>query len=74
MWDKLPIPGPEESILRLDHLFPIGIDPACYELTEHRLSAAALAILDEWLKWLMTGSLDGCKELAEIREVLLDSI
>src|SRR5207245_1659934 len=30
VWDKLPITGATESILRLDHVFALGADPAGY--------------------------------------------
>lgn len=73
VWDKLPIPGPEESILRLDHIFPIGADPANYEVTRHRLSAEALRIVDEWVRWRLTGSIEGCDNLVSIRELLLEA-
>ncbi len=48
VWDKLPLGGETVSILRLDHLFPIGADPATYALQPVRLSDEALALLDEW--------------------------
>jgi hypothetical protein len=71
IWDRLPIPGPEESILRLDHVFPIGADPAGYQLLPYRLSPAALLVIDDWIDWLITGKLR-LGELADIRELLAD--
>src|SRR5690606_28738201 len=39
MWDLLPISdGKTESILRLDHIMPIGADPANWTATEYVLS------------------------------------
>jgi hypothetical protein len=72
VWDKLPLPGAEESILRLDHVFPVGEDPAGYELKEYRLGEDALALLDEWILWLFTGSLPEQSILADIRRGLAE--
>ena len=59
VWDLLPIGGSDDgSILRLDHLFPIGADPSNWKLTRFELRGEALSILDEWLAWHLTGSLD----------------
>src|SRR5205807_1023610 len=58
LWDRLPLSGPAESILRLDHLQPVGRHANAYELTRFRLGDEALVLLDEWLAWLMTGQLD----------------
>lgn len=59
MWDVLPFPGGEESILRLDHLQPIGSHQNSYKLSGFRLTEAAMEILDEHLSWLLYG---GVKE------------
>ena len=37
-WDQLPISGVEESILRLDHLQPIGNHHNAYQLSEYKLN------------------------------------
>jgi hypothetical protein len=67
VWDRLPEGGLSEgSILRLDHVFPIGDDPANWTLLGYRLREDARAILDEWLSWHISGVLvpDGVLELA----------
>ena len=67
VWDRLPEGGLREgSILRLDHVFPIGDDPANWTLLGYRLRDDAKAILDEWLSWHITGVLvpDGVLECA----------
>jgi hypothetical protein len=70
--DQLPIGGSTvESILRLDHLFPIGGDSATFRVLQHRLSADALYILDSWIQWLITDRLDPESVLALIREELM---
>jgi hypothetical protein len=56
MWDLLPIGGETtESILRLDHIQPVGRHHDTIEFTNYRLSEEGLVILDEWLKWLISG-------------------
>jgi hypothetical protein len=58
VWDVLPIGGSESgSVLRLDHIFPLGADPANWRLTDFRLRDEALSILDEWIAWHLTGSM-----------------
>jgi hypothetical protein len=58
LYDKLPDGGrTEESILRLDHLQPFPLFDQAYQWTPHCLSEEALMILDEWLQWLIEGSL-----------------
>ena len=70
VWDRLPLGGGTESILRLDHVFPIGAEPAAYRLEDLRLSDEALGLLDEWLAWLLTGGLPGDSTLRMIRTEL----
>jgi len=60
VWDQLPIGGSDDgSIMRLDQVFPVGADPSNWELTPHRLSAEAMAFIDEWFSWHVTGGLPG---------------
>jgi hypothetical protein len=68
IWEELPIRGAEQSILWLAHLFAVGADPSNFEVEKWRLSDAALALLDEWLAWLFTGSLDPACVLGQIRQ------
>jgi hypothetical protein len=71
IWDKLPLGGDtEESILRLNHTFPIGNDPAAYEITPWVLSEEALEVIDEWFNWLITGKLNNNGILYMIRDGL----
>lgn len=55
VWDKLPFRGATESILRLDHLQPIGAHHNSYEIIEHMLSDGAMQIMDELLTCLIWG-------------------
>jgi hypothetical protein len=58
MWDILPIGSVEQqSILRLDHLMPVGADPANWQMTSYVLGDEARGFLDEWVAWLITGNL-----------------
>ncbi len=57
LWDRLPFAGEKEVVLRLDQMQPIGRDPLGFEWTDHALSPAALAVLDAWLAWNLTGAL-----------------
>ena len=70
VWDKLPITGSTEAILRLDHVFPIGIDPAGYQLLPFKLSPEALAVIDDWCLWLLSNELDSESVLGMIRAEL----
>lgn len=53
LWDKLPASGAEESILRLDHLQPIGTHHDAYQLSEYKLSEDALKAVDDLFSWLV---------------------
>ena len=56
LWDQLPVTGgPDESILRLDHLQPIGTHHNSYEVTEHKLSDYAVQVVDELVNLLIWG-------------------
>lgn len=70
LWDSLPLPGAKESILRLDHLQPLGAHGDNFELTPFQLSADALAVVDEWYSWLLTGRMAAEGILCTIREDL----
>jgi hypothetical protein len=69
VWDLLPIGGsPDGSVLMLKQLQPIGRHYNAYELTPFRLSADALAVMDDWVAWLLTGNLKPDGVLAMFRE------
>ncbi len=77
MWDKLPIGGSTESVLRLDHMQPVGRSRDSIQFTSYRLSSKALLLLEEWTDWLIKGKLAYGKDshdlrLGNIREVLLE--
>lgn len=71
MWDKLPLSGRDESILRLDHLQPVGRHGSAYELTDFQLDEEALGVMDEYLSWFLMGGLPPDGIVNDIRAVLL---
>lgn len=59
MWDSLPGQSKvKDSVLRFDHIQPVGSDPKGLTLTKFKLSDEALEILEEWMQWLRLGRLD----------------
>jgi hypothetical protein len=72
MWDILPLRGEGgESILRLDHIQPIGKHYETYELTPYCLAEEAMLILNEWLHWLLEDDLPADSILFYYREQLI---
>jgi hypothetical protein len=71
LWDNLPFSSRKESILRLDHVQPIGKHGRTYELSDFELHPEALLLVDEHLRWLMRGKLADDSILRDIRKVLL---
>lgn len=70
MWDTLPISSGKNSILRLDHIQPIGNHAESYDLTGYELSADALQLVEEQLNWLRTGELPKDSVILDARESL----
>lgn len=69
VWDCLPIPtGPTESILRLDHIQPIGTNYNSYKLSSYKLSEEALDIIDEQINWLLYSGVPEDSLIAMYRE------
>jgi len=59
VWDCLPFPGAsKESILRLDHVQPIGAHYDSYKLSDFKLSDGALEVVDELLGWVIHGGVE----------------
>lgn len=69
-WDKLPIPGATESILRLDHLMPIGNHYKSYKHTGFKLSQEALEAIDDMLMWNLKGGVPQDSVLLLYRELI----
>ncbi|MDP8314873.1 MAG: hypothetical protein RAP70_07350 [Candidatus Celaenobacter antarcticus] len=67
-WDKLPISGPKESILRLDHIQPVGTQSNSYELAKYKLSENAMELMDDLLKWLIWGGVPADSLILDYRK------
>lgn len=62
------------SILRLDHVQPLGAHQNAYEPTGYALSQDALVMVRDQLDWLMSGSDAPPKgELSELRAFLAEA-
>lgn len=73
MWEKLPINDPpRESILKLDHIQPLGRHYKSYEVTDYVLCDDALDVLNDWLIWLTRNEMPKDSYLLEIRKSLLE--
>lgn len=72
-WDKLPLSGAEESLLRLEHIQPVGAHYMSLEVTPWRLSEDALILIDEWLQWFVYDSLTEETGLKPIVDLLAES-
>lgn len=72
-WDKLPLPGgPNESILRLDHLQPFGMHHDSHQVTEFKLSDQAMALLDDMLQWQLWGGLPSESPILDYQELIAE--
>lgn len=74
LWDKLPLEGSaNESILRLDHVQPIGCHHSAYRVCDHKLSEEALEIVDTMLDWVMKGNLPDGHDILEFRKMMQEA-
>ena len=71
LWDKLPLSGRDESILRLDHLQPVGRHGSSCEPADFQLHEDALGIVDEYLSWFLMGGLPADGIVDDARKVFL---
>lgn len=70
-WHVLPMaPLDQSSVLRLDHIMPIGADPTNWTIEPWVLSDEALGLLDDALRWLTTGVLTDASALGYARIAL----
>lgn len=68
-WDILPIAGSTvESIMRLDHIQPVGRHYKSIEITKYCLNEDAQLVMDEWFIWLAKGYLYEKSFLAEYKK------
>ena len=72
MWDDLPVGGAEKgSIIRFDHLQPVGRSKKSVEFTKYCLSDKALTFIMDWIGWLISGYMDEKSEFCETRTFLM---
>jgi hypothetical protein len=69
-WDMLPLPGANESIMRLDHIQPVGSHHNTFHVTDYRLNQDAMLLLDEWLDWYIFECLEEQSMLADVIKTL----
>jgi hypothetical protein len=69
-WDKLPNGGADESILRLDHLQPIGAHHDAYKVSDYMLSESAMDMVDDLLRWLVWGGVPEGSPILEYRSII----
>lgn len=72
IWDNLPFGGGEESLLRLDHMQPIGDHHQTIELAGFSLTDEAIVYLEEWLHWFLHKNMNQDSMLMQIRQELLN--
>ena len=70
VWDCLPIKGPEESLLRLDHMQPIGSHYNSYKLTNYKLKKKGMNVMDDMLSWLIWGGYSEEGDLGAFKELI----
>lgn len=59
MWERLPIPnGTDESIIRFDQIHPLRCNTDSFVYAGYHLTETALGVLDDWVLWYRTGTLD----------------
>ncbi len=54
----MPLEGPEESVLFLNHMQAIGKHHDSIEMLPYRLSEDALVVLEEWINWYFSSELE----------------
>jgi hypothetical protein len=71
LWEKLPIGGREESIIRFDHIQPVGRSTKTIEFTPYCLSEKAMEFVRQWVDWLFTGTMREESDLCRTRDLLM---
>ncbi|MBU0990942.1 MAG: hypothetical protein KJ737_00495 [Proteobacteria bacterium] len=73
LWDYLPLGGTDKgSIIRFDHLQPVGRSPKSVEFTKYCLSEKAMTFIMEWISWLISGYLDEKSEFCKTRSFFME--
>jgi hypothetical protein len=75
LWDKLPeSDDTPESIVRLDHLQPVGTHYTSFKITAWKLSADALNVVDDLLSILMRGGVPKDSVVNIFRELIKEYV
>ena len=74
MVERLPLPGPTESVLRFDHSLSIGRHYNWYVWTDYRLTEGALEVVDQWFDWFRYGTLTDESTLGAARKILMELV
>jgi hypothetical protein len=75
LWDKLPeSDDTPESILRLDHLQPVGTHYLSFKVTGWKLGTDALNVIDDLLSILMRGGVDQDSPVNIYRELIKEFV
>jgi len=72
MYDRLPITGSDESIMRFDQVQVIGPARTAIDILPHKLSNEAITLVDEWLNWYVRRELLDGGPLHSVRNLLTD--
>lgn len=72
LYDELPHSYGESSILRLDHILPIGAHTKSYKPLGFSLGPEALQILDEYLQWNLFGGVNPDAFILEFKKLITD--
>lgn len=71
MLDSLPIGGPAQSVLRFDHIQPVGLHYKSFDHTGFRLSDEAMQyIVTDWLLWYLQGRLPEDSLVEDFRQLV----
>jgi hypothetical protein len=75
MWDKLPLDSAPRSgsILRLDQIQPIGCHHHSFKVAPHRLSDAAIAVLDGLIQWVIWGAIPENHDVLAFRALMRET-
>ena len=73
MWDNLPIGSTKKgSIIRFDHLQPVGRSKKSIEFTNYCLNDKAMTFIMEWVDWLLSGYMNEKSKFCETRSFLME--
>jgi len=72
MYDELPHASGEPSVLRFDHILPVGSHTKSYKPLGYKLGDEALKILDEYLQWNLFGGVEEDAFILEFKNLVCE--